>query len=202
MSKYGTVPAALAMLWFATPGSAAELPEQGDIKELRPGLTVETLPQTGYYHHACGSNGGPPKRPIDGWADFKTCAPEPTGLHEVYVEMDDEALTIARADPDANLAWLEKFSGTKVGGHSVILSLLFDDNGVVQGLRAVTDPRVGVDQRRSAHVTPKSPPPLRLRVGDMHIKQRCETVYRHAARHRLVTPVPPARTDRRGPPPL
>ena len=193
MSKYGAVPAALAMLWFATPGSAAELPEQGDIKELRPGLTVETLPQTGYYHHACGSNGGPPKRPIDGWADFKTCAPEPTGLHEVYVEMDDEALTIARADPDANLAWLEKFSGTKVGGHSVILSLLFDDNGAVQGLRAVTDPRVDVDQRRSAHT-------LRLRVlpryrrngwacvdaplaegetpiGDMHIKQRCETVY-------------------------
>lgn len=193
MRNFGAVLAAIAMLSFATLGSAAELPEDGDIKELRPGLTVETLPDSGYYHHACGSNGGPPKRPIDGWAGFKDCAPEPTGLREVYIEMDDEALTMARADPDGNLAWIEKFSGTKVGGHSVILSVLFDDDGVVQGLRALTDPRVDVEQRRRAHL-------LRLRVkpryrrngwtcvdapleegetpiGEFFIKERCETVY-------------------------
>lgn len=190
--------ASLAMTVLAASANAADLPEQGDIKELRTGLTVETLPETGYYHHACGSNGGPPRRPIDGWTDFHLCEPEATGLHEVYVEMDDEALTIARADPDANLAWVEKYSGTKVGGHSVILSLLFDDDGVVQGLRAVTDPRVDVDQRRLAHM-------LRLRVmpryrrngwdcvdipldegetpiGDLSIKRRCETVYDDARR--------------------
>jgi hypothetical protein len=123
----------------------------GDIRDLRLGLTAETMPE-GYFDFACGTNGGPPSQPIEGWADFARCRPEPSGLREVYVTFDDEWAEIARANPDVDLNWVHQFSGTVIAGFPVIVSVLFDEAGVVRGIRAVTDPRASVEKRSDAYL--------------------------------------------------
>src|SRR4029078_3736038 len=42
--------------------------------------------------------------------------------------------------------------GTRVAGHPVILSALFDDDGVLRGIRIVSDPRAARRERRMAHM--------------------------------------------------
>jgi len=42
--------------------------------------------------------------------------------------------------------------GTRVAGHPVILSVLFDTAGAVRGIRMVSDPRGSVIERRMAHM--------------------------------------------------
>ncbi len=95
---------------------------------------------------ACGTNGGPPATPLPGWTAFGTCAAEPgSGLREVYFRYDDEAeyWALARNMPMQAAA----SRGTTLYAQPVILSALFDEDGFVLALRAVSDPRVPVTQR-------------------------------------------------------
>jgi len=165
---------------------------QGDIRSLRPGLTLGELPREGYHMHSCGSDGGPPLRPIDGWDGYKDCAKDGRGLREMYVEYDDELSVLLRGNPDIDPreTYLDKFAGTKIAGHPVILSVLLDDGGVVQGLRAVTDPRADLEDRRRAYFlrnavrnryghadwncTDLGLAPGEQPVGDIYIKERCK----------------------------
>ncbi len=189
--------AAVALLAAGAMGaaSAQDAPADGDIRELAVGQTLSELPQDGYYEFACGSDGGPPLRPIGGWDAFRDCPPEANGLYEVYVEYDSEALAITELYRRnyGEVMWLEKFAGTKVAGHPVILSVLFGEDEIVHGLRVVTDSRAPLDRRRVAHT-------LKFRVkgrysradwrctglpltggetpvGRRYIKERCETEY-------------------------
>ena len=83
------------------------------------------------------------------------CKAGPDGLHEIYFEYDDEYEYIARArDLPREIA---RWAGTTEGGFPVIVSALFDDGGVLAGIRLVTDPRpdfrndvTDADLRRSA----------------------------------------------------
>ncbi len=196
----------IAMLGvLATTMQADAAPEsvRGDIKELRLGLIAEEMPYIGYFGFACGSNGGPPARPLDGWEDFKQCNPEETGLREVYVEFDDEMETMALALAGDVAEFGAKYSGTKVAGHYVILSVLFDEAGVVDGLRVVTDPRVDVEERRLSYLfriramgrygrqgwdcVDRPPEEGYSDVGGLYIDQRCIKVYRDNRRLVLET---------------
>ena len=88
---------------------------------------------------ACGSNGGPPRRALAGWGDFSRCPAEANGLHEVYFEYDDEYEYIARAkDLEQEIS---RWAGSTEAGFPVIVSALFDDGGILRGIRLVTDPR-------------------------------------------------------------
>jgi hypothetical protein len=88
---------------------------------------------------ACGSNGGPPRQPLTGWKDFARCRAEPSGLHEVYFEYDDELEYIARAkDIDREIT---RWAGTTEVLFPVVVSALFNDAGVLSGIRVVTDAR-------------------------------------------------------------
>jgi hypothetical protein len=138
---------------FVSPALAQEAASRysGDIRDLRLGLTAEAMPE-GYFDFACGTNGGPPSRLLAGWSDFMRCQPEPSGLREVYVTFDDEWAQIARANPDVDLNWVHQFSGTVIAGFPVIASVLFDESGVVRGIRAVTDPRASVEKRSDAYL--------------------------------------------------
>ncbi len=192
LSRRSLLVAVIAVVLGAGP-ALAQAP-RGDIRDLKLGLNLETMPEEGYYQFACGTNGGPPRKALDGWAGFRTCAPEATGLYEVYVEYDDEWSFLGRMDPDLRQTWVEKFSGTKVAGHPVILSVLFNGDGVVHGIRAVTDPRVDLDQRRVAyHLRTKifgrfgrgewecvdlPPAEGQTDVGGEFIKQHCTKIYR------------------------
>ncbi len=106
-------------------------------------LELDPLLFTGY---ACGTNGGPPSTLIRGWADYALCAAEPsTGLHEVQFRHDDEPEYLARAFGLGHL--VATYAGTKLFTFAAIVSALFDDDGFLVGLRAVTDARVDDEER-------------------------------------------------------
>jgi hypothetical protein len=120
--------------------SAAQPPRRATIWDLKIGAPIAEQPQPNEFRgFACGSNGGPPRAPLTGWADFKRCPAEPDGLHEVYFEYDDEFEYIARAhDNDREIS---RWAGTHEVTFPVVTSALFDDAGVLKGIRMVTDAR-------------------------------------------------------------
>jgi hypothetical protein len=128
----------LAVLLCAT-ASAQEL-RRSTVWDLKIGQPVAVQPVAEEFRgFACGSNGGPPRMKLTGWSDFARCPAEPSGLHEVYFEYDDELEYIARArDLEMNIT---RWAGTTEARFPVIVSALFGGDGVLQGIRLVTDPR-------------------------------------------------------------
>jgi hypothetical protein len=181
---------AFALMLVSLAAHAQTRADQGEIRRLRLGLNAQTMSADGYGEFACGSNGGPPRQKIADWSEFAKCRPEDSGLHEVYVRFDDEDEYVGRAIDDPLFAAQRK--GTRVAGHPVILSVLFDGGGVLRGLRFVSDPRGDPGARRMAHLlriaiinrydasgwtctdiplaAGESP------VGGISLKQRCEKV--------------------------
>lgn len=193
---------ALLQFGIAMPAAAQVMtldPFAGAIRGLALGLSVDAMP-AGFIKFACGSNGLVPLQKLTGWKEFATCRKDEKGLHEVAVEYDnvgghlaDMFVDMFRAEGEGDL-WLQQYTGTKMAGHPVILSVLFDDAGIVQGVRAVTDSRARTNQRQVSnmlavvirnHYEPQNwtceTLPLengQTPIGNSYIKQRCETVYR------------------------
>jgi hypothetical protein len=111
------------------------------------GQPVSQLPEAKVGEIACGTAGGPPGQALAAFEDFTTCPPEASGLHEVAFGYDDEQDYVAMA-LDVQFKFLQ--GGTSVFAHPVIVSLLIDPAGVVQGRRIVTDDRISDYERRSA----------------------------------------------------
>jgi hypothetical protein len=192
--------ATIASICAAAPAAAQDL-RRATVWDLRLGQPVAAQPAPEQFRgFACGSNGGPPRQRLAGWSDFMRCSAGPVGLHEVYFEYDDEYEYIARArDLPREIA---RWAGTTEGGFPVVVSALFDDGGVLAGIRLVTDPRpdfrndvTGADLRKrtAAHVFGqfmaarfgiepardcKAEPPAdgETAVGDVFVKQRCALV--------------------------
>jgi hypothetical protein len=120
--------------------AAAQDFHRSTIWDLVLGAPISAQPPPAQFQaFACGSNGGPPRAPLAGWADFKRCPTDADGLHEVYFEYDDEIEYIARAhDNDHEIS---RWAGTHEVTFPVIASALFDDAGILKGIRLVTDPR-------------------------------------------------------------
>jgi hypothetical protein len=144
MSLQGGAMRAAAILGFAmlcVPAAAAEQAlRRATIWDLVLGAPIAAQPSPEEFKSfACGSNGGPPRAPLTGWADFKRCPADADGLHEVYFEYDDEIEYIARAHD--NEREISRWAGTHEVTFPVITSALFDDAGILKGIRLVTDPR-------------------------------------------------------------
>ena len=168
---------------LALAASAAENPLNGDLRDLRVGMTVAQLPAEGYTDFACGNDGAKPGQALGGWAEFGHCPADPKGLHEV-------AFAFAPS-PLAQLG--DRWEGTKVAGHPVIPSLLIDDQGVVQGLRIVTDPDARYYLKKAAFLfgirvmgrygrdgwqcTEAKPGDGKSPIGGMFIDRRCEKTF-------------------------
>ena len=75
--------AAIAWLLVAGAAGAAEDPLDGDLRDLRVGMSVAELPTSGYVDLACGSDGGAPGTALASWAEFERCPPDAAGLHAV-----------------------------------------------------------------------------------------------------------------------
>jgi hypothetical protein len=181
---------ALAVLFLAAAAHAAgPARDPGEIHGLRLGLKAAEMSTDSFGDLACGSNGGPPRQAIDDWSDFSKCRPEASGLYEVNARFDDQLEYVGRAIDDPMLA--QGRLGTRVAGHPVILSVLFDRDGVLRGIRMVSDPRGSMMERRMAHMlrlaiinrydpegwacTDLPPAPGETPVGGgVFIKQRCE----------------------------
>jgi hypothetical protein len=124
-------------------------PARAEVWDLKLGTPVDQLPDA-FADYACGTNGGPPSIPLNGWRDFRRCRPDGGGLREVYFRYDDELEYWAKANNFATE--IEKFSGTKVYDFPVVLSARFDEAGVLAGLRIVSDPRDGSRDRDEAYL--------------------------------------------------
>ncbi len=162
---------------------AAENPLNGDLRDLSVGMTVDQLPAEGYTDFACGKDGAKPGPALGGWQDFRHCPADPEGRHEV-------AFAFAPS-PLAPLG--DRWEGTKVAGHPVIPSLLIDDQGVVQGLRIVTDPDTRRYLKKAAYLfgirvmgrygrdgwqcTEAKPGDGKTPIGGMFIDRRCEKTF-------------------------
>jgi hypothetical protein len=171
-----------ATVLIAGAAGAAEDPQDGDLRDLRVGMSVAELPTEGYVDLACGSDGGAPGVPLARWAAFERGPPDAAGLHEV---------TFAYAEsPLAELG--DRWEGTKVAGHPVIPSLLIDGQGMVRGIRIVTDPDARMYLKKKAFLlgirvmgrygrdgwtcTEAEPGAGRAPVGGLFIDRHCEKV--------------------------
>jgi hypothetical protein len=170
--------------------------DRGEVRDLRIGMHFSDILPQFYFEHACGSNGGPPFQPVNGFADYMECTAEAvTGLHEIYVRYDDENEFMVRLyrELEGEALWLEAFTGTKVAGHPVLLSVLFDEPGTIQGIRVVSDPLAALDQRRYFYLM-RIPIMAKYgrsgwecrdleatngetEIGGMFVKQRCTKVF-------------------------
>jgi hypothetical protein len=189
MRHVGMICGVLALAIAAAHGAGAPAPyDPGEIHGLKLGLTAQAMTLDGWGELACGSNGGPPRQNLDAWSDFKKCSPEASGLREVAARFDDEDEYIGKALD--NPLYASRRTGTRVAGHPVILSVLFDDNGALRGIRFVSDPRGTPLERRMAHLlrdavidhygpdgwscTDFPAADGESAVGGVFIKQRCE----------------------------
>ena len=143
--------AALFALACAASAASAPMnrPMRLEVWDLRLGTPLEKLPDE-FIDYACGTNGGPPSVPLNGWNDFRRCRAEPSGLREVYFRYDDELEYWAKAN---NLAdQMEQYSGTKTYGFPVVVSALIDAEGLLAGIRIVSDPRDTSQNRDEAYL--------------------------------------------------
>ncbi|RYE10052.1 MAG: hypothetical protein EOP22_06115 [Hyphomicrobiales bacterium] len=132
--------------------AAQEIPEpkaRSTFSELVIGLPFDQQPVE-FQQYACGTNGGPPSLAMKGFGDFAQCPVEAeTGLHEITFRYDDEAEYWALAHNLQVVA--NRYHGTTAGNHEIIASALFDDGGILRGVRAVTDDRTTLRGRFTAY---------------------------------------------------
>lgn len=125
-------------------------PHRTTLLDLELGSAARALPEEAFIDYACGTNGGPPGRMLGSFEDFTSCAAEASGLHEVTFRYDDELEYRALARGDLNGAEIN--GGTTVATYPVHASALFDDAGILRGLRAATDDRIELRERTNAYL--------------------------------------------------
>jgi hypothetical protein len=128
------------ILSYCLPAAQAQDLRRATVWDLKLGQPIAAQPSPDEFRGlACGSNGGPPRRPLTGWSGYGNCAPEENGLREVTFEYDDEYEYIARArDLPHEVA---RWAGTTEAGFPVIVSALFSADGILKAIRIVTDSR-------------------------------------------------------------
>lgn len=150
-----------------------------DVREFRIGMPIAELPTEGYTGFACADA---PERTLQSWADFGACPADERGLHAVTFQYDDATNPRAALD--------DKYEGTKIGGHPVLLTLLIGDDQQVDGLVIETDPKSRLYLKKKAFLLGnqiksrygeegwdcRSEPPAgdEEPVGETFIKERCE----------------------------
>lgn len=133
-----------AAAWFGIAGSlsAQDQPRRFTTWDLGIGEPAAAIPDESI-NHACGNDGGPPATRIQGCTDFRRCAADANGLHEVYFEYDDELEYRARAL--GRRQEINMYAGTTVFEFPIVASALFDEDGRVRE-KIVDDRRLLVAQ--------------------------------------------------------
>jgi len=149
-------------------GAASSVIPSFTIWDVKLGQPVSAIPDADIVNVACGTNGGPPSLLLKNFTEFAKCPAEPSGLHEVRFEYDDEQAYVAKA---LELEYRFLQAGTSVYAHPVIISVLVDDKGIAQGIRIVTDDHASIRDRRGAASLEQN---LKARFGDW--KLACQQV--------------------------
>ena len=158
--------------------------ELGDLRDLRVGMSIAAIPASEYVDLSCV---GTHDQTLVGWSDFRKCPRDSTGLRSVGFRFNDRLNDLAQVN--------EKYQGTKVAGHPVVLTLLIDEGGTIDGLRIDTDPQARLFWRKKAHLLAlvvKSrygeegwechdiePSGGETAVGSLFIKKHCEKIAGH-----------------------
>jgi hypothetical protein len=186
MSRVLLLAASVAALAVSAVVHGQDQPKRLEIWDIKLGTAVAQLPDD-FVDYACGTNGGPPSLPLNGWSEFMRCRPEPSGLREVYFRYDDELEYWAKAND--LLGQMEQYAGTKTYGFPIVASLLIDAGGIVKGIRIVSDPRNDADNRDEAYLLKNfltarfgrdnwsceklAPEPGETPVDGVFVKERC-----------------------------
>jgi hypothetical protein len=173
----------LGLMPTQLPLMAAEDPLKGDLRNLSVGTGIDDLPSERFTNFACGTNGGEPGTALSGWRDYSQCPANEDGLHEV-------AFQYAEDSPWAEVN--DKWEGTKVAGHPVQPSLLITGDGVVKGIRIVTNGE-RLYLKKKAYLLPirimgrygrdgwdcqeAQPSEGRRAIGGMFIDRHCEKTF-------------------------
>ncbi|MEM7043262.1 MAG: hypothetical protein AAF543_10680 [Pseudomonadota bacterium] len=163
--------------------SAAEDPLEGDLRDLKVGVSVDQLPAERYVNFACGNKGDEPGEALQSWTAYASCPVDENGLHEVAFEYAEDNPWAAVSD---------KWEGTKVAGHPVQPSLLITADGMVKGIRIVTNGR-RMYIKKKAYLLPirimgrygqdgwsceeREPSDGKKAIGGMFIDRLCEKAF-------------------------
>src|SRR5882757_4119116 len=102
-----------------------------DLRDIRLGMAVTELQESGYVDFACAAD---PKHALAGWTNWRDCAADAGGTRAIRFGYDPSTSR----------------DGTMVAGHPAILTLLIDDTGHVAGLQIETDPKARLYIRKKA----------------------------------------------------
>jgi len=155
--------------------------EGGDLRDLRVGMSIAAIPAGEYIDLSCV---GTPDQTLVGWSDFRKCPRDAMGLRSVGFRFNEGLNPLAQVN--------DKYQGTRVAGHPVLLTLLIDEGGMIDGLLIDTDPQARLFWRKKAHLLAlfvksrygedgwqchnTEPSGGEMAVGGLFIKSRCEKV--------------------------
>lgn len=145
--RVATFLVALAALALASPAWA----EENDLREFRIGMAVGDLPRSSYKDLSCADDMA---RKLEAWWDYTQCAAAPSGLRAVRFRYDEATNPLSKVN--------DLYEGTKVGGHSVLLTLLIGE-GRLEGLMIETDPAARLNFRKKAFLFADQ---VKARYGD------------------------------------
>ncbi len=156
-------------------------PARNDLRDLKVGMSVAELPSKGYVELFCAKN---PDQKLTSWSEYTRCSPDEQGRYDIRFKFDESTNILSPLD--------DKYSGTKVGGHPVILTLMIGSAARVTGLDIKTDPKARLSLRKRAFLLAtqamnfygsdgwkcegRHPDGEEAPIGNVFIDQRCEKV--------------------------
>lgn len=130
---------ALPLLLLVVSCDDANARDIADLRDLSLGMSVANIPPEEYINLACADNHD---IKLAGWEDFRTCPADEMGLQVISFRFNDEVNPLAAVN--------DKYEGTKLGGHPVLVRGLVDNSGALQGIRIDTDPNARPFWRKKA----------------------------------------------------
>ncbi|SCB55796.1 hypothetical protein GA0061098_105417 [Bradyrhizobium shewense] len=169
-------------------GPNADARQAADLRDLSLGMSIANISAEEYVGLACADEEG---AKLAAWSEFRMCPADEMGLRAISFRFNNEINPLAAVN--------DKYEGTKLGGHPVLLTGLVDRSGVLKRIRIDTDPNARPFWHKKAHLLALI---VRARYGDdgwicrdterhegetsvggLLIKERCE---KRSERRRLV----------------
>jgi len=112
-----------------------------DLRDLKIGMSVGDIPVDEYVDLTCASQR---ESKLTGWGEYRKCPADAAGLRGVTFRFNDRLNPLARLN--------DKYEGTKVGGHPVVLTSLIEEGGRIEALRIDTDPGARLFWHKKAYL--------------------------------------------------
>lgn len=119
---------------------ASSVKQKKEIRDISLGMNIEALPLERYKDFTCED----PNQILKTLNDFKECPAGPLNLYEVRLKYDTSANEWEQVN--------DRFKGTRISGHPVVLSILVDKKGLIQGIRAYSDPKASPFTKKQAYL--------------------------------------------------